>query len=106
MHFNLRTAAECRGSLVIYDESGKKVATVFEGDLAAVDDRTVEYNFGVIARQLLIYIFTIGDQVIHGKFMPGGYKLHNESRTAFRKISATAKPAISVGFDIVNVYRH
>jgi hypothetical protein len=73
VHFNLRTAAAGRGSLVIYDELGKKVATIFACDMDTGDDRTVEYNFGFIARQPLIYIFTIGDQIIHGKLMPGGY---------------------------------
>jgi hypothetical protein len=73
VHFNLKTSQAGRGSLVIYDVLGRKVATVFEGDLTAGDDRTVQYNFGVIPRQPLIYIFTIGDQVIHGKLMPGGY---------------------------------
>jgi hypothetical protein len=73
VHFNLKTAAAGRGSLVIYDVLGRRVATVFEGDMPAGDDRTVNYNFGVIPRQPLIYIFRIGDQVIHGKLMPGGY---------------------------------
>jgi hypothetical protein len=73
VHFNLKTAAAGRGTLVIYDVLGRRVTTVFEGDLEAGDDRTVNYNFGIIPRQPLIYIFTIGDQVIHGKLMPGGY---------------------------------
>ena len=73
VHFNLKTSVAGRGSLVIYDVLGRRVATVFEGDLSVGDDRTVQYNFGVIPRQPLIYIFTIGDQIIHGKLMPGGY---------------------------------
>jgi hypothetical protein len=71
--FHLKTSEAGRGSLVIYDVRGRKVASIFEGDLTVWDDRTVQYNFGVIPRQPLIYIFTIGDQVIHGKLMPGGY---------------------------------
>jgi hypothetical protein len=72
VHFNLKTAAAGRGSLVMNDVQGRRVATVFEGDLVAGDDRTVQYNFGVIPRQPLIYIFTIEDQIIYRKLVPGG----------------------------------
>jgi len=73
VHFNLKTSVAGRGSLVIYDVLGRKVVTVFEGDLPAGDDRSIQYNLGAIPRQPLIYIFTIGDQVIHGKLIPGIY---------------------------------
>jgi hypothetical protein len=74
VHFNLKTSVAGRGSLVIYDVLGRKVAIVFEGDLPAGDDRSIQYNLGAIPRQPLIYIFTIGDQVIHGKLIPGIYQ--------------------------------
>jgi hypothetical protein len=69
-HFKVKTSVCGRGSLVIYHIQGRKVATVFEGDLLQDDDRTVTYNLGVISRQPLVYVFTIGDQAIHGKLMP------------------------------------
>jgi hypothetical protein len=69
-HFTFKTSVAGRGSLVIYDVQGRKVATVFEGDLPPGDDRTITYNLGVIPQQPLIYIFTNGDQAIHGKLMP------------------------------------
>jgi hypothetical protein len=69
-HFKVKTSVAGRGSLVIYDVQGRKVATFFEGDLAIGDERTITYNLAVIPRQPLIYVFTIGDQAIHGKLMP------------------------------------
>jgi hypothetical protein len=73
INFHISASSGGRGSLELYDVLGRKVATVFEGDLAEGEDRTVQYNLGAIPPQPLIYIFTIGDQIIHGKLIPGGH---------------------------------
>jgi hypothetical protein len=73
IHFNMKTQVSGKASLVLYDLLGRKVATVFEGDLAAGFDKTVSYQPNIGKRQPLIYIFTIGDKVIQGKLIPGEY---------------------------------
>ena len=73
INFNLKSSITGKGSLILYDVLGRKLATVFEGDFAAGSEITVSYKMGAAQRQPLIYVFTIGDDIIHGKLLPGGY---------------------------------
>jgi hypothetical protein len=71
VNFNIKSSLSGRGSLAIFDELGRKLATVFEGDFTAGSEKTVSYKLKVAKRQPLVYIFTIGNKTIYGKLFPG-----------------------------------
>jgi hypothetical protein len=73
INFYLKSSITGKGSLIIYDVLGRKLASVFEGDFMAGSEITVSYKMGVAQRQPLLYVFTIGDDIIHGKLLPGEY---------------------------------
>ena len=73
INFNLHSSITGRGSLAIYDMLGRKVASVFEGDLVAGSEKTVSYEMRKTGREPLIYIFKIGSEIIEGKLLSGQY---------------------------------
>jgi hypothetical protein len=73
VNFNMKSSVAGRGSLTLYDLLGRKVATVFEGDLTAGLETKATYQLGAAKRQVLIYLFTVGDKTVQGKLIPGEY---------------------------------
>jgi hypothetical protein len=69
----MKSSIAGRGSLTLYDLLGRKVATVFEGDLTAGSETKATYSLGGTKRQVLIYLFTVGDKTVQGKLIPGEY---------------------------------
>ncbi len=70
VNFNITSPVSGEGTLEIYDLSGSQVAWVLAGDFMAGSLKTVTYRFGPTQRQLLIYIFKIGNKIIRGKLLP------------------------------------
>ena len=70
VNFNIIPSISGRGSLEIYDLSGRRVALVFEGDFVAGSEETVTYKPGPALGQLLVYICKIGNNIIQGKLLP------------------------------------
>jgi hypothetical protein len=73
VNFNMKSSVAGRGSLTLYDLLGRKVATVFEGDLVAGSETKATYRPAAAKRQVLIYVFIVGDKTIQGKLIPGDY---------------------------------
>jgi hypothetical protein len=73
VNFNMKSSVAGRGSLTLYDLLGRKVATVFEGDLQAGSETKATYRLAGSKRQVLIYLFIVGDKTVQGKLIPGGY---------------------------------
>jgi hypothetical protein len=72
INFNISASSGGRGSLVLYDLLGRKVATVFEGDFVAGSEKTFSYEMRKTGREPLIYVFKIGSEIIQGKLLPLG----------------------------------
>jgi hypothetical protein len=69
VRFNLTSAISGMGKLELFNMIGQKVVTVFEGYVQAGRPLIKEYNAASIQRNMLIYVFTVGDQQVSGKLI-------------------------------------
>ena len=69
--FNVTVKNAGKGSLVIYNMVGQKVANVFEGNMQANSTQTIRYNVPFAQRKNLVYVFRQNDTTSTGKLMSG-----------------------------------
>jgi hypothetical protein len=72
VNFRINPSVSGKGVLEVYDLLGRKITTVFEGNMKAGVERIINLKVNTSQRQPLIYQFTIGKEKIHGKLLPGG----------------------------------
>ncbi len=69
--FNVTVKNAGKGSLVIYNILGQKVANVFEGNMQANSTQTIRYNVPFAQRKNLVYVFRQNDITNTGKLVSG-----------------------------------
>ena len=69
--FNVTVKNAGKGSLVIYNMLGQKVANVFEGNMQANSTQTIRYNVPFAQRKNLVYVFRQNDTTNTGKLING-----------------------------------
>jgi hypothetical protein len=69
--FNITVKNAGKGSLVIYNAIGQKVANVFEGDMQANSTQTIRYSVPVSQRKSLVYVFRQNGNTNTGRLVSG-----------------------------------
>jgi hypothetical protein len=69
VRFTIRSSASGQGSLDVFNMVGQKINTVFQGHVNANSEKVIEYRVPTVARQNLIYVFTINGQKVSGKLL-------------------------------------
>ena len=69
IRFTINSSVSGRGTLELYNLSGQKVKTVFEGQVQQGQVQTVEYMVPASQRSSLIYVFTVGSERTTGKLI-------------------------------------
>ena len=69
IRFVLNSGVSGRGSLELFNMTGQKLKTVFEGSIEAGKTRLVEYNVPYSQRSNVLFVFKVGDQKISGKLI-------------------------------------
>jgi len=60
-----------KGSLVIYNMVGQKVANLFEGNMQANSTQTIRYSVPFAQRKNLVYVFKQNETISTGKLVSG-----------------------------------
>jgi len=69
--FNISVKNAGKGSLVLYNAIGQKVANVFEGDMQANSTQTIRYSVPVSQRKSLVYVFRQNGNTSTGRLVSG-----------------------------------
>ncbi len=69
VQFNIESTVSGKGSLVVYNLLGKKVTTVFEGDVYAGSKQIVDFTLPTLDQSNYIYKFTLNGKQIVGKLI-------------------------------------
>lgn len=69
IRFTINSSVSGRGTLELYNLSGQKVKTVFEGQVQQGQVQTVEYMVPASQRSSLVYVFTVGTERTSGKLI-------------------------------------
>ena len=69
--FNISVKNAGKGSLVLYNAIGQKVANVFEGDMQANSTQTIRYSVPVSQRKSLVYVFRQNGNISTGRLVSG-----------------------------------
>lgn len=69
IRFSINSSVSGRGTLELYNLSGQKVKTVFEGHVEKGQLQTIEYMVPGAQRTNLIYVFTVGNERTSGKLI-------------------------------------
>ena len=69
--FNVTVKNAGKGSLVIYNMVGQKVANLFEGNMQANSTQTIRYSVPFAQRKNLVYVFRQNETISTGKLVSG-----------------------------------
>jgi len=69
--FNITVKNAGKGSLVLYNAIGQRVANVFEGDMQANSTQTIRYSVPVSQRKSLVYVFRQNGNTSTGRLVSG-----------------------------------
>ena len=69
IRFTINSSVSGRGTLELYNLSGQKLKTVFEGQVQKGEQQTIEYLVPSTMRTSLIYVFTVGSERTTGKLV-------------------------------------
>ncbi len=69
IRFQINSSVSGRGKLELFNLSGQKVKTVFEGNVEKGQPQTIEYLVPNAQRSNLIYIFSVGNERATGKLL-------------------------------------
>ncbi len=69
VQFNIESTVSGKGSLVVYNLLGKKVTTVFEGDIYTGSKQIVDFTLSTLDQSNYIYKFTLNGKQIVGKLI-------------------------------------
>ncbi len=71
VNFVIQSTVSGKGTLEVFNITGQKVATLFQGHVEAGVGRTVDYNVPEAGRTNLIYVFKVGKERVTGTLLQG-----------------------------------
>jgi hypothetical protein len=70
VYFRFTSPVSGKATLEAYDLVGKKLATIYEGNVDAGVERVIKYNVSAGNRVTMVYKLTVGDKTSHGMLVP------------------------------------